>query len=52
MSSQTAVRGRKILLLDEAHSNNVDTELVSVVVCTAVSSIELFKQAGGEVCHG
>ena len=41
--SDTAIRGCKVLLVDEAHSNNVDTELIIASVLTRLNSMHNFK---------
>ena len=44
--SDTAIRGCKILLVDEAHSNNVDTELIIIIIAsvlTRLNSMHNFK---------
>ena len=41
--SDTAIRGCKILLVDEAHSNNVDTELIIASVLARLNSMHNFK---------
>ena len=41
--SDTAIRGCKILLVDEAHSNNVDTELIITSVLTRLNGMKNFK---------
>ena len=41
--SDTAIRGCKILLVDEAHSNNVDTELIIASVLTRLNAMHNFK---------
>ena len=39
----TAIRGCKILLVDEAHSSNVDTELIIASILTRLNSMNGFK---------
>ena len=39
----TAIRNCKILLVDEAHSNNVDTEFIIASILTRLSSMSGFK---------
>ena len=41
--SDTAIRGCRILLVDEAHSNNVDTELIITSVLTRLNGMKNFK---------
>ena len=41
--SDTAIRGCKILLVYEAHSNNVDTELIIASVLTRLNGMKNFK---------
>ena len=41
--SDTAIRGCRILLVDEAHSNNVDTELFITSVLTRLNGMKNFK---------
>ena len=41
--SDTAIRNCKILLVDEAHSNNVDTELIIASVLTRLNGMNNFK---------
>ena len=41
--SDTAIRNCKILLVDEAHSNNVDTELIIASVLTRLNGMHNFK---------
>ena len=41
--TDTAIRGCKILLVDEAHSNNVDTELIIASVLTRLNGMKNFK---------
>ena len=41
--SDSAIRGCKLLLVDEAHSNNVDTELIIASVLTRLNGMHNFK---------
>ena len=41
--SDTAIRNCKILLVDEAHSNNVDTELIIASILTRLNGMNNFK---------
>ena len=41
--SDTAIRGCRILLVDEAHTNNVDTELIITSVLTRLNGMKNFK---------
>ena len=41
--ADTAIRGCRILLVDEAHSNNVDTELIITSVLTRLNGMKNFK---------
>ena len=41
--TDTAIRNFKILWVDEAHSNNVDTELIIASVLTRLNSMNNFK---------